>query len=941
MFSRDKKTRLPAEYASVRTAILLALAVYGISLLLHRPLQTLDLRVFDAQLRSVPPAPPDSRIVCIDIDDPSVSQLGRWPWPRSHIAQMISELSRRGAAAVAFDGLLVSPTSRDQDKALFDAICESKRAYSGTAMEITDGERSDSVAQACDLASLSPFALPLTPSRPPALYSVGRVVAPLPEIVQCSAGIGHITAFPDSDGVFRRIPLLLEAGTCLYPSLALLLAMRAFNAADLEFSPTTVSINQNGIPTTGSMAGLPEGVVIPVGEDGVMQINYAGPWGSDFTHLSFGSLEKSFVDRSTDLSFDGKICLICCTFTGGTDMGITPWNVSTPLCSVLCNALNTILTGNFIRPVPNILVEGIVLLTLLVLAWSKIRLRPWTSIAITISLVVAYLAIAHLTFRYGSHLLPVVRPVSVILATAATFAFHTGTTEYVRRHKLKDVLVRYMPDSVVSELLRNPALLSSQGERKEMSILCCSLANFDSLTANMDPEETVRFLQQYYEQISHVAHKHGGTVDKLFQSRLLAYFGHPIYSSDHPQKAVSAACEIVSATHGLLAQLPRKSVDCAVRAGIETGFATVGSFGAAPNMQYTIVGERVAAACQLEEQAVAGELLLTERTLSRLSEMPLAISRRTIKVKDLDLNVGVIRPSMPHKDLAETVPAPCRLAFERRGQYRILAKIGQGGMAVVYKGLDDRLDRFVALKEPLPEHVSDQEYVTRFLNEARIMARINHPRIVQIYTVGEESGCPFIAMEYIDGMTLEEMIQRKGGLEPRFALQTVVEIAQGLEAAQAQGITHRDIKPSNVLMTRNEHAKVSDFGLAKIRDNTVGLSRTGLVLGTPLFMSPEQASGKSVDFRSDIYSLGATFYYMLTGVPPFHGRTPVEVMDKHINAKIPSFPIERTSVIPPGLYTIIARMMAKAPDERFASYEEFIAALKQEYSVLGGLESRH
>lgn len=260
------------------------------------------------------------------------------------------------------------------------------------------------------------------------------------------------------------------------------------------------------------------------------------------------------------------------------------------------------------------------------------------------------------------------------------------------------------------------------------------------------------------------------------------------------------------------------------------------------------------------------------------------------------------------------------------GGCEILEVLGHGGMGIIYKARQKSLDRVVALKVLAPKFADDFNFVARFQREARAIARVNHQNILAVYDVGSEDNIHYMIMELIDGESLAETQDGVAGpLKMEDASNFVTQAAQGLEAAQAAGVTHRDIKPENLMVTKKGIVKVSDFGLAKDADS--GATSTDAVMGTPAFMSPEQCDGKKVDGRTDIYSLGATFYKLATGRLPFEAETAMSMMYRHKHeALVP--PKEVTPSIPTAISDMIIKMMAKKRENRFQNMTEVLEALQ-------------
>lgn len=254
--------------------------------------------------------------------------------------------------------------------------------------------------------------------------------------------------------------------------------------------------------------------------------------------------------------------------------------------------------------------------------------------------------------------------------------------------------------------------------------------------------------------------------------------------------------------------------------------------------------------------------------------------------------------------------------------YQVLRRLGRGGMSDVYVALHQSLDRQVALKVLRRQLANDSEYVERFRREARAAARLNHPNIVQVYEVGRAGDHHYIAQELIDGLNLKERVERRGPLEPDEAIEILRAVSSALAIAHQAGITHRDIKPENILQSIRGDIKVADFGLARLG---VGgdLTQAGLTMGTPRYMSPEQVQGKSVGPSSDLYSLGCTLYFLLTGRPPFDAEEPLAVAIQHMHETAkPLAAIRGKNDVPDWLLAGINRMMSKTPEDRFASATE-------------------
>ena len=261
------------------------------------------------------------------------------------------------------------------------------------------------------------------------------------------------------------------------------------------------------------------------------------------------------------------------------------------------------------------------------------------------------------------------------------------------------------------------------------------------------------------------------------------------------------------------------------------------------------------------------------------------------------------------------------------GEFEIVRLLGVGGMGRVYLAEQRSLKRQVAVKVLLKQIVPDQSAVDRFEREATLAAQLTHPNIAQVYTIGSQGDLHFVAMELVGGGDVAAMVKAKGRIPVDEAVEIMRQALRGVASAHTKGIIHRDLKPQNLMLTEDGIVKVMDFGLARALAADSSLTASGAVLGTPLYMSPEQAEAKPVDARTDVYALGATFYHMICGRPPFQGDTPLSTLLKHLTEPLPS-PRDLDPDIPEDLCNIIHKMMAKQPENRHQSCEEVIAELE-------------
>ncbi len=273
-----------------------------------------------------------------------------------------------------------------------------------------------------------------------------------------------------------------------------------------------------------------------------------------------------------------------------------------------------------------------------------------------------------------------------------------------------------------------------------------------------------------------------------------------------------------------------------------------------------------------------------------------------------------------------------------KDRYEVVELLGEGGMAYVYKAKDMQLERMVAIKTLKPNYVEQTTFVERFKREAQTAANLNHPNIVQIFDWGIEEE-PYFVMEYIEGNTLTSIIANKKTVSLGDVLFIGAQVANGLHAAHSQGLVHRDIKPGNIMITPGGKVKVTDFGIVSLQNEESDITKTGSVLGTASYISPEQAQGKPVSVESDLYSLGTVLYELITGNPPFEAESPIATATKHLTEK-PEKPSKYRKDLPKGVENAILKLLHKTTKDRFKSAEDLRAVLLQQRNQLEMIQTQ-
>ncbi|MBI1750948.1 MAG: CHASE2 domain-containing protein [Acidobacteria bacterium] len=832
----------------------LVAAIVFLGFMLHwSPLESMELKMYDvrAKLRAGKPATND--VVIVAVDDASIQQVGRWPWPRSYMATLVDRLSEAGAKVVALDLLYsdaeINPglervrelrkqfqdaqqqltfgkeaqRERTQASQLFKALDD---IFDKSIKELdNDARLGDSVALSGNTVLAMHFGIPgpplARPDRPPAesvlknalpgategalkgtALDAKQIVPPIEVFAKDAKAVGHINWLPGVDGAIRDQKLVVQYDGKVYPSFALQAARTFLNldAGEIVLKPGVVQIGTRQIPTSAQYE---------------MLVNFYGDV-KTFPHFSFVDVAADPPKVASE-NFKGKIVLIGFTATGLGEQRATPLSDTLPAVEYLANVIQNILDDKFIvRPAwaPKVELGAMVLFALFVMLGIPL-LSAGTSAIIAAALLLLFGAGSFWMFGSKGYWIQVFYPsITLVLGYVVVVS-----KRYLVTEKAKEVLET---ESVETTKMLG---LSFQGQ----GMLDMAWEKFRRVPVDTGMKDTLYNLALDFERKRQfnkavAVYEHIATADKNFKD-----------IAERIPKLIAVGDTIMLGTAGLK------------RGGVE---ATIMAGG--PDLKTTL------------------------------------------------------------------------------GRYEVIKELGKGAMGTVFLGKDPKINRQVAIKtlrfddEDLdPE--DKKALRERFFREAESAGRLTHPNIVNIFDAGEDQDINFIAMELLDGYDLKEWCG-KGKMRPiKEVLDTVAKVADGLDYAHEQGIVHRDIKPANIMMLKNGVVKITDFGIARITDQSK--TATGTVMGTPSYMSPEQLAGKKVDGRSDLFSLGVALYEFLTGEKPFTGES-VATLVYQISTAQHASPKVHNQDLPDLVEAIIDKALQKDPAQRYQRASQMAADLR-------------
>ncbi len=603
-------------------------------------LQAVDnLFLLRAKLR--PPAY-DSSIVHVDIANSSIRKLSYY-FPRRYYGDAINVLTRMQCSAIAFDIIFAQKVQAYDDSVLVGSAKASNRAYFPVAFGLNDTVTNSATAAPEVTQYLDSTSWDVDARNVDNFYQAGAALLTWNELAKASRGIGFISVQPDRDGVFRRVPLLVRYGKKFYPSMPMRLLCDY-----LHVLPEQIRVDGGKnitLHNANGKDGTTRDIVIPIDFRGNMLINWAGDW-SAMRHISFAQVLEIADDRDEIDAFSeqygGSIAIIGDVSTGATDIGPTPFEQSFPLVGLHANVINTVLTQNFLRelhPASMFLVELLFAL-LFILCSSRLSSVQYT---LSVSaLLVLYIAAAAALFVYANIIVAIIRPLLSGGFSVTSVLIYRYLSEEREKQKLRSKFEQYFPPAVVKQMVDDPDSMTTMPKKKEVTIMFSDIKSFTTYSSTMTPEEISATLSEYFEAMTDIVFKYGGTVDKFIGDGLMVFYGAPEPQPDHALRCVNAAIEMQMKCRELKARWePAGRLPLRIRIGINTGEVVVGDLGSSRRMEYTVLGSDVNLAQRLESNAPVEGIMISDSTYRYVKDKVPLRSLEPIKVKGLEKPIVV------------------------------------------------------------------------------------------------------------------------------------------------------------------------------------------------------------------------------------------------------------------------------------------------------------
>lgn len=601
----------------------------------------LDAKAFDLKLRFWRNTQISNDIVHLDVDDRAVKEFGSWPWDRKISAEIVSKLTDLGARVIVFDVLYASKGSTvEGNEEFFEAISASGRTVCATACGITDSRVVKFHGDEERAEAIYERAWPLQIPPPFEIYKVSGLStahAPLVPIILNSKDIGHIKSLPDDDGVHRCVPLLIKFDDRCVPSLSL-----AALAAYLGAGPQNIQLKNSGEIEIKHPSGATS---IPVDSKSRMLIHWQQPWIS-FPHYSVTELFRTKTDSTLSTRYKGKIVIVAVTVTGGTDFGFSPLSSECPLSRIHSCALNTMLTGNFIRRASAWpFIVGSILFALIFCLFAG-HVRILHAIFVVTLVCATYIIFVALAFMNRLYEIPFAAPFLIFAVPAMVSLAVRGISYESEAVRVSKALQRYLSPQMLEHIVKQKSDVDLSTKRTELTVLFADLVGFSSIAETVEVGYLEQFLNDFFEAMTRAVFDNKGTVDKFLGDGLLAFFGEPVEIVNHAQAAVATARQMQREMVRLNEKWSGMAISefesgVRIRIGITTGIVVVGNVGSHRRMEYTVLGSAVNLASRLQALASPGQIIISSRTWTLAKDMAKFKSRQTVRVRGFDKEITV------------------------------------------------------------------------------------------------------------------------------------------------------------------------------------------------------------------------------------------------------------------------------------------------------------
>jgi adenylate cyclase len=601
-------------------------------------------RFFVLRSRLECPSPPcRGGVVHVDVTYSALQRMPGRQLSRADHARVIQNLVAGGTRAQAFDMVFAAPGDPDENAALAHAADASARAYFAVAFH-PEPRSSEDAAEPADDAHV--VAASWDAAIDGDVNDLAEGFAPLATIPElaAAAGIGFINLTADSDGVFRRTPLVMRYKGRVFPSLGLRVACDLLGVAprDVVIAPGRAIRLRNARPLEGGDA---RDIVIPIDRAGRYRVDFAGPWEA-FRHVSYREVWRATYDplalEDLKQALAGQVAVVADVSTGAGDGGPVPTDHRYLLPGVHATVIQNILHASFVREARAAEMIAIELLLLAAVTTASWRLRAARIAIGAVVLGALYVGVALAVFLYLRVILQVVGPLLALGGAAFATVAYRFVNEEKARAVLKQSFEAYFPPAVVDRIVKNPGLVTASGQKKELSILFSDIVGFTSRCEGMAPDEIRQFLNEHFAAMVEVAFAHGGTVDKFIGDGLMVFFGDPEDQPDHAVRAVRCAIEMQRKAREISAARERAGgAGYLLRIGINTGVVTVGNMGSPRRLSYTVLGSPVNLAQRLESNAPRGGILVSSRTAELVAGAIATVPKGAVPLKGVDQPVPV------------------------------------------------------------------------------------------------------------------------------------------------------------------------------------------------------------------------------------------------------------------------------------------------------------